>query len=148
MMSLNLSGYNQAMELATYWGEEYAKQMEEYNKTGNENAKARAKEAKESQRELIKQAYQYLDTGLDIYSQLLDAQGTFMSKQIDDWQKLANEAEKAYEYQKKIKDLTDSINTTRKQIAIYGTDSSEENRAVLQRLTTQLKEETEALKGG
>ena len=63
-----------------------------------------------------------------------------LQKLIDTYTDALDSAKDLYDYQKKVSSQTSEISKLRKQLAAYAGDTSEENRAVIQRLQVSLEE--------
>jgi hypothetical protein len=68
-----------------------------------------------------------------------------LKKLIDEYKSSLDNAKNLYEYQKKISDKTSDISKIQKQLMAYEGDNSEESRARIQKLQTDLKSAQEDL---
>lgn len=92
------------------------------------------------QRDAILAAEDEKDAIVDLVEEGIDKELDSLSELIDAYEESLQSAKDLYEYQKKISEQTQDIAKIQKQLAAYSGDTSEENRARMQKLQTQLAE--------
>lgn len=82
---------------------------------------------------------------LDMYKNQYQEMLKVLKKYIDRRKQQLSIEKDLYDYQKKIRDASQNVNVLKKQLTVLNGDTSEENRARIQKLQVQLKEAEENL---
>lgn len=140
-MGLHGQRYNVYMAQA----DDYAEQIRKLNKElssdpYNTNLIERREKMYELQRKMILAAEDEKDAIMDLVKDGYDAQLTSMKKVIDEYTDTLDRTKDLYDYQKKVRKQTETIAKIQKQLSAYGGDTSEENRARIQKLQVDLEE--------
>lgn len=106
---------------------------------------SRREELLELQRESIKSAEAEKQAVKSLVEDGISKELNALKELIDAYTESLDSAKDLYEYQKKISDKTANIASIQKQLAAYANDSSEENRARVQKLQENLKKAQEDL---
>lgn len=140
-MGLHGQRYNVYMAQA----DDYAEQIRKLNKElssdpYNTNLIERREKMYELQRKMILAAEDEKDAIMDLVKDGYDAQLSSMKKVIDEYTDTLDRTKDLYDYQKKVRKQTETIAKIQKQLSAYGGDTSEENRARIQKLQADLEE--------
>ena len=92
------------------------------------------------QRESISAAEDEKQAIVDMVEEGIDLELDSLNELIETYKESLNSAKNLYDYQKKISSQTSEIASLRKQLSAYSGDTSEENRARLQKLQVSLAE--------
>lgn len=98
-----------------------------------------------AQRESILNAEDEKQAIVDLVEDGINKEIDSLKELIDTYEESLDSAKDLYDYQKKIKNQTDDIAKLRKQLAAYQNDTSEENRARVQKLNEDLTKAIESL---
>lgn len=145
-MGLHGQNYNVYMAQADKYAEELLKLNKEIAEDPN-NTKLleRREELLESQRDAILAAEDEKQAIIDMVREGIELELDALQKLIDRYSESLDNAKNLYDYQKKIKKQTSEIASLQKQIAAYAGDTSEENRATVQKLQVDLSDAIENL---
>ena len=108
--------------------------------TSDENVIQRLRDLQDAHREAKKSAEDELESINDLVKQGYEAQTDALSKLIEKFKKLKNNALDYYKYAKSIIEKTKQIAALQKQLIAYNGNDSEESRATIQKLKVQLEE--------
>ena len=145
--ALHAVQYETYMRQARDYAEERQKIEEEIAKDpGNKELIKRREELIDLEQESIKNAQQEKEAIKSLVQEGINKAIESLQKLIDEYKKALSEAKSLYEYSKNIQKQTETISNIRKQLAAYEGDTSEENRARVQKLQQQLEEAEEQLK--
>lgn len=145
-MGLHGQNYNVHMNQADQYGAEAAeidKQLAE--DPYNTDLIERKEELLELQRESILAANEEKQAIVDLVEEGINIQLDSLKELIDTYTESLDSAKDLYEYQKKVKEQTTNIANLQKQLSAYQGDTSEENRARIQKLQVDLSEAMEDL---
>lgn len=145
-MGLHGQNYNVHMNQADQYGAEAAeidKQLAE--DPYNTDLIERKEELLELQRESILAANEEKQAIVDLVEEGINIQLDSLQELIDTYTESLDSAKDLYEYQKKVKEQTTNIANLQKQLSAYQGDTSEENRARIQKLQVDLSEAMEDL---
>lgn len=145
-MGLHGQNYNVYMAQA----DKYAKEIRKLNKeiaNDPQNTKLleRRQELLEAQRDFILAAEDEKDAIVDMVREGIDIELEALQDLIDKYEESLDSAKDLYDYQKKVKEQTSEIAKLQKQLSAYAGDTSEENRARIQKLTVDLSDAMEDL---
>lgn len=152
----NLGHATNAMYAAQY--EVYMRQAKDYaderlklekeiaKDPANKDLIARYEELVDAQQDAIKGAEQMKDSVKSLVQEGINLYLQSLQKLIDKYKESLSDAKDLYSYQQNIAEQTKNIGNLRKQLTAYEGDDSEETRAVIQRLRTQLKDAETKLK--
>lgn len=145
-MGLHGQNYNVYMAQADKYAEELLKLNKEIAEDQN-NTKLleRREELLEAQRDSILAAEDEKQAIVDMVRDGIELELDALQDLIDRYTESLDSAKNLYDYQKKIKEQTSEIASLQKQIAAYAGDTSEENRATVQRLQIDLSDAMEDL---
>lgn len=145
-MGLHGQNYNVYMAQADKYAEELLKLNKEISEDPN-NTKLleRREELLEAQRDSILAAEDEKQAIVDMVREGIELELEALQKLIDRYSESLDSAKNLYDYQKKIKEQTSEIASLQKQIAAYAGDTSEENRATVQKLQVDLSDAMESL---
>lgn len=123
------------------------KQWSEYDfsNLSEEEIIAKNKEFQESIQSLIEGTAGLKDSIIDLCENALNTQLSSLNDLISKYKDALNAEEDLYQYQKKVKEQTETIASLMKQQAALKGDESEETRARLQQIDVKLKEAQENL---
>ena len=145
-MALYASEYGTMIKQVQQYQEEIDKvQQELSNDPYNETLIDHLQELEEAQQDVISSAGDMKDAMIDLTSQALEAQKTALQDIISDYQDMMDLQNDAYDYQKSISDMVTDINNVQKQLSVYAGDDSEESRARIQQLQSDLRDKQESL---
>lgn len=150
-MGMHAMNYDVEMELA----ERYKKELKNINNMlakdpDNQTLYERRKELLELQRESILAAEEEKNAIRDMVEEGINIELDALSKLIDDYNELLDSERDLYQHGKDVSKQAKELAKLRKQMMAYAGDTSEENKARLQRLKVELEnaedqlEETEA----
>ena len=111
----------------------------------NQTLISRRQELIDLQQDSILAAEREKDAMISLAEEGFNSQLDAMRELIDAYNESLDSAKDLYDYQKKITDKTSNIASIQKQLAAYSNDSSEENRARMQKLQKKLSEAQEEL---
>ena len=148
MATMGLHGVNYNTYMAQ--ADEYAKEIAQINQDlandpNNTKLIERKEELLELQRESILAAEDEKQAIIDMVEEGIQLELDSLKELIDAYTDSLDSAKDLYDYQKKIKKQTDTISSIQKQISAYKGDTSEENRARLQKLEVDLSDAMEDL---
>lgn len=145
-MGLHGQNYNVYMAQADKYAEELLKLNKEISEDPN-NTKLleRREELLEAQRDSILAAEDEKQAIVDMVRDGIELELDALQDLIDRYTESLDSAKNLYDYQKKIKEQTSEIASLQKQIAAYAGDTSEENRATVQKLQVDLSDAMEDL---
>lgn len=143
MATMGMHGQNYNVYMAQ--ADRYAKEIMALDKEiakdpYNTKLLDRRKELIEAQRESILAANGEKKAIRDMVEEGINIELDALQKLIDTYTDALDSAKDLYDYQKKVSSQTSEISKLRKQLAAYAGDTSEENRAVIQRLQVSLEE--------
>lgn len=145
-MALYAGNYGTAIEQVRQFQDEIDKVRQELsNDPYNETLIDHLQELEEAQRDVISSANDMKDAMIDLTSQALEAQKTALQEIISDYQEMMDYQNDAYDYQKSISDMVTDINNVQKQLSVYAGDDSEESRAKIQQLQSDLRDQQDSL---
>lgn len=145
-MGMHGQNYNTYMYQADKYAEEIRKINKELAKDPyNTILINKREEYLKSQRESILNAEDEKQAIVDLVEDGINKELDSLKKLIDTYNESLDSAKNLYDYQKKIKEQTGDIAKLRKQLAAYQNDTSEENRARVQKLNADLNDALEKL---
>ena len=145
-MGLRGENLNVYMAQADAYAEEILKLDKEIAKDPyNTDLVERREEMLKLQQESIKAAENEKQAIIDLVEQGIKIELENLKELIDAYTSSLDSAKNLYEYQKKIKSQTSDIAKLQKQLMAYAGDTSEENRARVQKITVDLAEAQEKL---
>lgn len=145
-MGLRGENLNVYMAQADAYAEEILKLDKEIAKDPyNTDLVERREEMLKLQQDSIKAAEQEKQAIVDLVEQGIKIELENLKELIDAYTSSLDSAKNLYEYQKKIKSQTSDIAKLQKQLMAYAGDTSEENRARVQKITVDLAEAQEKL---
>lgn len=146
-LSMNGIRYNTFMSQADQYREALQKLNVEIQKDPyNKDLIARREELLKLQQDSIESAQSEKQAITDLIKDGIDKQIESLNDLIDKYKDSINNAKDLYDYQKKVAEQTDNVASLQKQLEAYSGDMSEENRARLQRLNTELAKAQDDLK--
>lgn len=145
-MGLHGQNYNVYMAQADKYAEELLKLNKEIAEAPN-NTKLleRRDELLESQRDSILAAEDEKQAIVDMVRDGIELELDALQDLIDKYTESLDSAKNLYDYQKKIKEQTSEIASIQKQLSAYSGDTSEENKAIIQKLQVDLSDAMEDL---
>lgn len=145
-MALYASEYGTMIKQVQQYQDEIDKVRQDLSKDPyNETLIDHLQELEEAQQDVISSAGDMKDAMIDLTSQALEAQKTALQDIISDYQDMMDLQNDAYDYQKSISDMITDINNVQKQLSVYAGDDSEEARARIQQLQSDLRDKQESL---
>lgn len=145
-MGLRGENLNVYMAQADAYAEEILKLDKEIAKDPyNTDLVKRREEMLKLQQESIKAAENEKQAIIDLVEQGIKIELENLKKLIDGYSEALLSSKDLYEYQKKIKSQTSEIAKLNKMLSAYAGDTSEENRARVQKITVDLAEAQEKL---
>ena len=146
--SIGLHAQNHNIYLAQ--AQQYATEIKSINKLladdpNNKKLIERREELLKLQQQSIQATQKEKRAMVDLVKEGIDLQLKSLKKLIDEYKSSLDNAKNLYEYQKKINDKTSDISKIQKQLMAYQGDNSEESRARIQKLQTDLKTAQEDL---
>lgn len=148
MASMGLHGqnYNVYMAQADKYAEELKKLNEEItNDPNNTILLERREELLDAQRDSILAAEDEKQAIRDMVEEGIELELDALQKLIDSYTEALDSSKDLYDYQKKVQNQASEVARLQKQIAAYAGDTSEENRALKQKLEVDLSEAMEDL---
>lgn len=143
-IGLHKTNYDNYIAQAKAYQNEYNNIMEQIRKgelsLSDENVIQRLRDLQDAHREAKKSAEDELESIQDLNKQGYEAQTDALSKLIDKFKKLKDNALDYYKYAKSIIEKTKQIAALQKQLIAYNGNNSEESRATIQKLKVQLEE--------
>ena len=103
-------------------------------------------EHKQRMQELVSQNQEYKDSIIDMVKNGINVELDSIKSLIDQYDKALDSQKDLYDYQKNVEKQTKDITKLRKQLAAYEGDTSEENKARVQRLKVDLADAEEGLR--
>lgn len=147
MLGLHQLQIKTNIELAENYTEELADINEQLKKDpANTQLLDRRNELLSLQREQIEATESEKDAIVDLIREGYDKQLDSLQTLIDKYVEALESSKSLYDYEKSISQKTKDIAKTRKMLAAYATDTSEEARSRMQQLTVQLEESEEDLR--
>lgn len=145
-MGLHGQNYNVYMAQADKYAEELLKLNKEIAEAPN-NTKLleRRDELLESQRDSILAAEDEKQAIVDMVRDGIELELDALQDLIDKYTESLDSAKNLYDYQKKIKEQTSEIASIQKQLSAYSGDTSEESKAIIQKLQVDLSDAMEDL---
>ena len=145
-MGLRVMNYNAAMVQADEYAKELLKIEEEIAKNPYDTELIKRRETLLGlQQQSIQAAESEKDAIKNLVSQGIQLELNALKELIDSYEESLDSAKDLYDYQKKISQKTGDIAKIEKQLVAYQNDTSEENRARVQKLQEQLKSAREDL---
>lgn len=145
-MALYASEYGTMIKQVQQYQDEIDKVRQDLsNDPYNETLIDHLQELEEAQQDVVSSANDMKDAMIDLTSQALEAQKTALQDIISDYQDMMDLQNDAYDYQKSISDMVTDINNVQKQLSVYAGDDSEEARATIQQLQSDLRDKQESL---
>ncbi len=143
MATVGMHGVNYNTYLAQ--ADKYAKELRDIEKDLEKDPYdtvliERREELLRLQRESISAAEDEKQAIVDMVEEGIDLELDSLNELIETYKESLNSAKNLYDYQKKISSQTSEIASLRKQLSAYSGDTSEENRARLQKLQVSLAE--------
>lgn len=143
-IGLHKTNYDSYIAQAEAYQSEYDKIMKQIEKgelsASDENVIQRLRDLQDAHREAKKSAEDELESIQDLNKQGYEAQTDALSKLIDKFKNLKDNALDYYKYAKSIIEKTKQIAALQKQLIAYNGNDSEESRATIQKLKVQLEE--------
>lgn len=143
-IGLHKTNYDNYIAQAKAYQDEYSSIMEQIRKgelsTSDESVIQRLRDLQDAHRDAKKSAEDELESIQDLNKQGYEAQTDALSKLIDKFKKLKDNALDYYKYAKSIIEKTKQIAALQKQLIAYNGNDSEESRATIQKLKVQLEE--------
>lgn len=138
--------YNTEMNQADEYAEEIKRINREIaNDPANTTLIERRQKLLEQQRDSIKAAEREKQAIKSLVEDGIKSQLDAMKELIDNYKDALDNQKDLYDYQKKVGEQTKKISNLQKQLSAYSGDNSEENRARLQKLRTELADAQEDL---
>lgn len=145
-MGLYGISYNALMNQADKYGEELKRINKELAEDPyNQILIDRQRELAEAQRNVVSSAMDEKDAIINLIKEAYDAQLDSLQKIIDKKKDALNAAKDLYDYENSIAEQTKKVADYRKQLIAYSGDDSEESKALVQQLTTNLADAEKAL---
>lgn len=145
-LGLHAMNYNAYLAQADEYAKEAQKIQDELAKDPlNTDLIKRREQLLALQQESVLAAEDEKDAVRDLVEQGFDLELDALKELIDAYEESLDSSKDLYEYQKKISEKTSNIASIEKQLAAYANDSSEENRARVQKLQENLKKAQEDL---
>ncbi len=145
-MGLHGQNYNVYMNQADQYKKEADEISEQLaNDPTNTDLLLRREELLELQRESILAAEDEKQAIVDLIEEGIQVQIDSMNELINSYVESLDSAKDLYDFQKKVKEQTAEIASLQKQLSAYKNDTSEETRAIKQRLEVDLSKAMEAL---
>lgn len=145
-LGLHGENYNIYMSQA----DDYAEEIKKINSAiaedpTNTDLLARRQKLIELQQDAIRNAQSEKQAIADLIKDGYDAQVDALKELIDTYNDSLNSAKDLYDYQKKLKEQTQTVSNLQKQLNAYQNDTSGENRARLQKIQVDLSKAMEEL---
>ena len=150
-LALRQNNYDSYLAQAEQYQKKYEKMEKRIRKgklDGNDtDVIARMRELKDAQQEMILMAQEELQMGKSLLQEVYDKQLEKVSDLISKYKELMHSEKDAYEYQRTIEQKVKDIATLQKRMDAYATnDDTEENRAKIQKVKTELADAKQDLK--
>lgn len=149
-IGLHKTNYDNYIAQAEAYQSEYDKIMKQIEKgelsASDENVIQRLRDLQDAHREAKKSAEDELESIQDLNKQGYEAQTDALSKLIDKFKNLKDNALDYYKYAKSIIEKTKQIAALQKQLIAYNGNDSEESRAQIQKLKVELENAKSDLK--
>lgn len=145
-LGLHGENYNIYMSQA----DDYAEEIKKINSAiaedpTNTDLLARRQKLLELQQDAIRNAQSERQAIANLIKDGYDAQVDALKELIDTYNDSLNSAKDLYDYQKKLKEQTQTVSNLQKQLNAYQNDSSDENKARLQKIQVDLSKAMEDL---
>ena len=141
-LALRKETYKSDLAQADAYQKEYNELMKKVKKgelsRDDEAVVERLRELQDRSRDAKLAAEDELEAIQDLVRQGYDAQLNALGSLIDRYKDMKNVAADAYNYQRQIEDKIKTIAALQKRLSVYGTNTSEETRAQIQRLKVEL----------
>lgn len=145
-MGMHGQNYNVYMAQSDKYAEELLKLNKEIaNDPNNTKLLERREDLLEAQRDSILAAEDEKESIVDMVKEGIELELDALKELIDKYNESLDSAKDLYDYQKKVEDQTSEIASLQKQISAYAGDTSEENRAIVQKLQVDLSDAMENL---
>lgn len=150
-LALRKNNYDSYLAQAEQYQKKYEK-MEKRIRKGKLDGSdtdviARMRELKDAQQEMILMAQEELQMGKSLLQEVYDKQLEKVSELISKYKELMHSEKDAYEYQRTIEQKVKDIATLQKRMDAYAAnDDTEENRAKIQKIKTELADAKQGLK--
>ena len=145
-VGLRLQNYNAYMAQADNYSKEIKKiERDIQSDPWNKDLIARREKLIDLQQQSITAAGKEKKAAADLAEQGINKQLESMRSLIDAYNESLDSAKDLYDYQKRVSKQTSAIADIQKQLAAYSNDTSQENRARVQKLQKQLKDAEESL---
>lgn len=145
-MGLHGQNYNIYMAQADKYAEELKKiNADIANDPNNTKLLEHRQELLEAQRDSILAAENEKEAIVDMVREGIELELDALRELIDKYEDAMDSAKDLYDYQKRVKDQTSEISRLQKQLTAYQNDTSEENKARLQKLQVSLGDAQEEL---
>lgn len=149
-LNLRKSNYQNYLAQAAKYQKEYQNLQSQIAKgeldADDEKVVARLRELEDAHHDVMLSAEDEKDSIASLIKEGYDAQLNSLSKLIQKYKDLRQNAKDAYEYQKSISEKTKNIASLQKQLAAYGSNDTEEARAKIQQLKVDLENAKQDLK--
>lgn len=149
-LSLRKSNYQNYLAQAAEYQKEYKNLQSQIAKgeldADDEKVIARLRELEDAHHDVMLSAEDEKDSIANLIKEGYDAQLNSLSKLIQKYKDLRQNAKDAYEYQKSLSEKTKNIASLQKQLAAYGSNNTEEARAKIQQLKVDLENAQQDLK--
>lgn len=149
-LNLRKSNYQNYLTQAAKYQQEYQKLQSQIAKgeldADDEKVVARLRELEDAHHNVMLSAEDEKESIASLIKEGYDAQLNSLSKLIQKYKDLRQNAKDAYEYQKSISEKTKNIASLQKQLAAYGSNDTEEARAKIQQLKVDLENAKQDLK--
>lgn len=145
-MGLHGQNYNVYMSQADRYAEEIKKLNKEIaNDPNNTKLLERREELLDAQRDSILAAESEKQAIVDMVEEGINLELESLRDLIDTYNDSLDSAKNLYDYQKMVKDQTSEVARLQKQLSAYQNDTSEENRATIQKIQVDLADAMEDL---
>ncbi len=149
-LNLRKSNYQNYLTQAAKYQQEYQNLQSQIAKgeldADDEKVVARLRELEDAHHNVMLSAEDEKESIASLIKEGYDAQLNSLSKLIQKYKDLRQNAKDAYEYQKSISEKTKNIASLQKQLAAYGSNDTEEARAKIQQLKVDLENAKQDLK--
>lgn len=149
-LNLRKSNYQNYLTQAAKYQKEYQNLQSQIAKgeldADDEKVVARLRELEDAHHNVMLSAEDEKESIASLIKEGYDAQLNSLSKLIQKYKDLRQNAKDAYEYQKSISEKTKNIASLQKQLAAYGSNDTEEARAKIQQLKVDLENAKQDLK--
>lgn len=149
-LSLRKSNYQNDLTQAAKYQREYRELQNKIAKgeldADDEKVIARLRELEDAHHDVMLSAEDEKDSIASLIKEGYSAQLNSLSKLIQKYKDMRQNAKDAYEYQKSISEKTKNIASLQKQLAAYGSNDTEEARSKIQQLKVDLENAKQDLK--